>query len=243
MARRWRVSRRRARQRAAPEHVDFDPDLHFLTRGYAQRVPPEYFADTDDSGITWQPDVYSEALALARKHDHTVIIDLGCGRAGKLGALHEQNPDLDIIGVDFGPNIDWCREHLSCGLWLGTDLESATTLPLASEVIAQSMVVCSDVLEHLIDPRSAMRLICWLLDHGAAGAVLSTPARDKRAGAEHMGPPFNLSHVREWTQGEFRAFVTSFPVTIERFELTRSDDRGGGLTTQLVVVTQDQELS
>jgi hypothetical protein len=112
---------------------------------------------------------------------------------------------------------------------------------LAPELIARSVVVCSDVLEHLIDPRPAMRLICWLLDQGAVGAVLSTPARDQRAGAEHLGPPFNSSHVREWTQCEFRAFVASFPVEIDQFELTRSDDGGGGLTTQLVVVTQRAE--
>jgi hypothetical protein len=103
------------------------------------------------------------------------------------------------------------------------------------------VVVCSDVLEHLVDPRPAMRLICWLFDHGAACAVLSTPARDKRAGAEHLGPPFNPSHVREWTQDEFRAFVESFPVAIARFELTRSDDGGGGLTTQFVVLTPHQD--
>jgi SAM-dependent methyltransferase len=221
--------------------MEFDADLHFLTRGYTQRVPPEYFTDIDDSGIIWQPDVYPETLALARRHDRTVIIDLGCGRAGKLVALREQNPDLDIIGVDFGPNIDWCREHLPVGRWLDADLESATTLPLDPDVIARSVVVCSDVLEHLVDPRPAMRLICWLLDHGAACAVLSTPARDKRAGAEHLGPPFNPSHVREWTQGEFRAFVARFPVAVERFELTRSDDGGGGLTTQLIVVARSGE--
>jgi hypothetical protein len=218
--------------------MEFDPDLHSLTRGYTQRVPPEYFADSEDSGVTWQPDVYPETLALAREHDRTAIIDLGCGRAGKLVALREQNPDLDIIGIDYGPNIDWCREHLPVGRWLDADLESATTLPLSPNVITQSVVVCSDVLEHLVDPRAAMRLICWLLDHGAACAVLSTPARDKRAGAEHLGPPFNPCHVREWTRAEFRAFVSSFPTAIERFELTRSDDGGGGLTTQLVVVTQ-----
>lgn len=219
----------------------FDPDLHFLTRGYTQRVPPEYFADTDDSGIVWQPDVYPEALALAAKHDRTAIIDLGCGRASKLVALHSESAGLDIVGVDFGPNIDWCRANLPIGQWLDTDLETATTLPLAPEIIAESVIVCSDVVEHLIDPRSVMWLICWLLDQGAAYAVLSTPSRDKRAGAEHLGPPFNPSHVREWTQGEFRAFVESFPLAIERFELTRSDDGGGGLTTQLVVVTRCEE--
>lgn len=216
--------------------MDFDPHQHFLPRGYVQRVPPEYFADTDDSGITWQPDVYPETLALAREHDRAVIVDLGCGRAGKLVALRDQDPDLDIIGVDFGSNIDWCRENLPFGRWLGADLESVTTLPLATEEFTRAVIVCSDVLEHLIDPRPAMQLICWLLDHGAACAVLSTPARDKRAGAGHLGPPANPSHVREWTQGEFRAFVGSFPLAIGRFGLTRSDDGGGGLTTQLVVV-------
>jgi hypothetical protein len=218
--------------------MGFDPALFFLTRGYTQRVPPGYFADTNDSRVTWQPDVYPETLALALKYDHTVIIDLGCGRASKLVAMREQNPDLDVIGVDFGSNIHWWHEHLPVVRWLGANLESVATLPLAPEVLARSVVVCSDVLEHLIDPRPAMRLICWLLDHGAACAALSTPARDKRAGAGHLGPPFNPSHVREWIQSEFRAFVASLPVAIERFELTRSDDGGGGLTTQLAVVTR-----
>lgn len=131
--------------------MNFDPDLHFITRGYTQRVAPEYFVDTEESGITWQPDVYPEVLALARKHGRTVIIDLGCGRAGKLAGLREQNPNLDIIGIDFGPNIDWCRKHLPFGRWLAADLELSTTLPLVNEVVARSVVVCSDVLEHLIE--------------------------------------------------------------------------------------------
>lgn len=214
-----------------------DMDIFFLAEGYTQRVPPEYFVDIDASGITWQPDVYTEVLALSRKHNRTVIIDLGCGRAQKLIALHAQNPDLDIVGVDFGPNIDWCCENLSGFQWLDADLESATTLPLDTAVISRSVVVCSDLLEHLMDPRQAMRMICWLLDEGAVCAVLSTPARDKLYGAGHLGPPFNPSHVREWTQEEFHAFVTSFPVAIKRFELTRSNDSDGGLTTQLVVVS------
>lgn len=223
------------------DHVIKDAGTYFLADGYTQRVPPEYFVDIDASGITWQPDIYPEALALSREHNRTVIIDLGCGRAQKLIALHEQNPDLDIVGVDFGPNIDWCCEHLSGIQWLDADLESVTTLPLETEVIAQSVVVCSDVLEHLMDPRQTMWLICWLLSQGAACAVLSTPARNKLYGTGHLGPPFNPSHVREWTQEEFYAFVTNFPVAIKRFELTRSNDRGGGLTTQLVVVSGLEE--
>lgn len=211
-------------------------NLHFLPGGYIQRVPPEYFVDKDVSGITWQPDVYPETLSISVEHGRNVIIDLGCGRADKLVALHQQHLDVDIVGVDFGPNIDWCCRHLPVGRWIDADLETATVLPLDAGLISRSVVVCSDVLEHLIDPRPTMHLICWLLSQGAARAVLSTPARDKRAGADHLGPPSNPSHVREWTQDEFRAFVASYPVMIERFELTRSDDGGGGMTTQFVVL-------
>ena len=217
--------------------MTMNPDRYYLPHDYVQRAEPDYFVDHATPGVIWQPDVYPAAHAAATVHGRDLIIDLGCGRAGKLMVLGEQHPGLDLVGVDIGPNIDWCRHHLHGGRWLEADLEVATTLPLAPEVIARSVVVCSDVLEHLTDPRPAMRLICWLLRHGAACAVVSTPARDKRAGADHPGPPFNPSHVREWAQDEFRAFVSSFPVLIEQFELTRSDDSSGGLTTQLVVLT------
>ena len=37
-----------------------------LPAAYQQRPNPDYFADTADDGITWQPDVYPHAAALAR---------------------------------------------------------------------------------------------------------------------------------------------------------------------------------
>ncbi|MER7604716.1 methyltransferase domain-containing protein [Nocardioides sp. NPDC127503] len=214
------------------------PELHYLAAGYEQRIPPTYFSDDVDDGITWQPDVCPETLALARRHRRGVIIDLGCGRANKLTALHAAAPEIDIVGVDYGPNIDWCRTNRERGTWIDADLETVADLPLTDDLVADSVVVCSDVLEHLIDPRPTMRLIVDLLNRGCACGVLSTPARDLRVGADYIGVPRNLAHVREWTQEEFQAFVRSFGVCIERAELTRSDDSGGGLTTQLLVVTK-----
>lgn len=63
--------------------MDFDPDLHPLSRGYAQRVPPEHLADTDESGIAGQPYVYPEALD--RKHDDTAPARDKQVRAERLG--------------------------------------------------------------------------------------------------------------------------------------------------------------
>ena len=213
-----------------------DPAQFYLARGYVQRDAPEYFVDENDAGVVWQPDVYPYTASVARAHGRTCVIDLGCGRARKLVNLRRHHPDLDVVGVDYGANIAWCQRNLLDGLWLEADLETATTLRLDPARIARSVVVCCDVLEHLVDPQPAMRLIEWLLRAGAARAVLSTPARDRRAGAEHLGPPYNPSHVREWTCEEFQFFVGSCGLEVERFELTRSDNAGGGLTTQLAVV-------
>src|SRR5690606_5282573 len=94
---------------------------------------------------------------------------------------------------------------------------------------------CSDVLEHLVRPDIAMRLMWTLATIGDnAPVVLSTPAREHRAGAAYHGQPRNPAHVREWTSAEFAAFVTASGFSIHDAHLTRSDDHRGGLTTQLV---------
>lgn len=216
--------------------MSLSPELHYLPDGYEQRIPPDYFEDSDESGVTWQPDVYPEALTLARAHGRDVIIDLGAGRGSKLASLCTDAPEVEMVGVDFGPNIEWCRQNHDFGTWIDADLETCADVAIPTDLIERSVIVCSDVLEHLVNPRSTMDLIVDLFALGAACAVLSTPARDRRVGADYLGMPRNRAHVREWTQEEFQAFVRSFPVDLVRADLTRSDDGGGGLTTQLLVI-------
>ncbi|MFH8802186.1 class I SAM-dependent methyltransferase [Streptomyces sp. NPDC017936] len=214
-----------------------DPEAYFLPLGYRQHSVPEYFDDVTDDGIVWQPDVYPFAAGVAAAHGCDTVIDLGCGRGGKLAALHAEQPAWTYVGVDIGSNIAWCRDHLGFGEWLEADLETCDALPLPDELLARSVVICSDVLEHLVRPEVAADLIGSMLRRGAPAAVLSTPARELRAGAAHPGPPRNTSHVREWASREFRAFLESRGLAITEQSLTRSDDGGGGgLTTQLVLL-------
>lgn len=220
---------------AALAHLD--PDSYFLTAGYRQRTTVEYFADDADDGITWQPDVYPHAAVLATELGRDVLIDIGCGRAGKLAGLAADRPDRRYVGVDYGPNIAWCRDNLPFGDWLEADLERCTELPLDPALVRRSVVICSDVLEHMLKPEVLAGLIRNLLVAGAGAAVLSTPARELRAGADDPGPPRNPSHVREWTSEEFQAFLRHAGFHLEHAGLTRSDDAGGGQTTQLAVVT------
>lgn len=213
------------------------PDNMYLPCGYVQRELPEYFSDDATDGVVWQPDVYGRVAELAAARSDLAVIDLGCGRAGKLTSLAADHPSWRFIGVDFGSNITWCSSNLDFGRWIEADLESDQQLPIEPSEAAGAIVVCSDVLEHLVNPDTAIEHVRRLLAAGAALAVLSTPAREKRSGVEHPGPPRNIAHVREWASPEFHAYVRSRGLTIDEGTLTRSDNSGGGLTTQLVVVS------
>lgn len=216
------------------------PDNHFLPCNYRQRAAPEYFADDAEDGVEWQPDVYPYAAEIVHRFGRHAVIDLGCGRAGKLVKLAGTHPGWDFVGVDVGPNIAWCRTALQFGEWIEADLETCPRLPLDTALVRQSVVVCSDVLEHLVHPETLTDLIVSLLSSGAARAVLSTPARELRAGPAALGPPRNRCHVREWASHEFCAFLRAREIEIEDFVLTRSDDAVGGRTTQLVMARADR---
>jgi SAM-dependent methyltransferase len=212
------------------------PDNLYLPCGYVQRKRAAYFSDDADDGVVWQPDVYTRVGELVAAQTEHVVIDLGCGRAGKLASLADDHAGWTFIGVDYGANITWCASNLDFGDWIEADLESESPLPIDRGRIAGAIVVCSDVLEHLVRPDVAIAHIKRLLAVGASRAVLSTPAREKRAGHDPPGPPANEAHVREWASTEFHEVVRAAGFVIAESSLTRSDDSGGGLTTQLLVV-------
>jgi hypothetical protein len=209
---------------------------HFIRPGYRSRDTVAYFVDETHDGITWQPDVYPYAAARAEELGRGVLIDIGCGRAAKLAALAAARPDWTFIGVDFGDNLRWCRDNHTFGQWIEADLEQARRLPITPELTSRSLVICSDVLEHLLDPQPALALIRGLLAQGCAAAVLSTPAREHRSGYHAPGPPRNPSHVREWASDEFQALLRHAGFEVRHARLTRSDDVSHGLSTQLVLV-------
>ncbi|MBR7827795.1 class I SAM-dependent methyltransferase [Actinospica sp. MGRD01-02] len=212
----------------APQHFGLPSD-------YRQRARPEYFDDVDD-GVTWQPDVYPYAADLARQQGRNSIIDIGCGRAAKLAALAEVEPTWNFTGVDFGPNIQWCSANHTFGRWIEADLETQQELAIPADQLARSVIVCCDVLEHLVRPDNALALMAAMARAGGCQIVLSTPAREHRAGAGYIGEPRNPAHIREWTSREFATFLAMQSFEILDHQLTRSDDGGGGLTTQLVTV-------
>lgn len=166
------------------------------------RTEPEYF-DDERRALEYQPDVYIEAARLADSLGATTVVDVGCGHARKLVALH---PKFQIIGIDLGSNIDRCRQTYPFGTWIDHDLERDEPLPLTEDVLGDSVVVCADVVEHLQEPQRALRALRAAVPPARA-LLISTPDRSRVEAAALAGPPRNSSHVREWTRREFAALL------------------------------------
>ncbi len=207
-----------------------------LPSSYKSRPQPDYFVDSSgqpDSDVVWQPDVYNTVAKLAKTVGAETIIDIGCGRGGKLVALKD---DFKVVGIDYGSNIEFCRTEFPFGTWDEIDLESeGAELPLSQDQLSGAAIVCSDVIEHLINPLPLVHLIQRSLEH-AHLAVISTPDRQLFRGFLHKGPPVNHFHVREWALHEFSSFLASEGCQILHSGVTQSHSKSDQKKTCLIVL-------
>lgn len=200
--------------------------MYCIKDGYRHNENPLYFVD-DTGEIVWQPDVYPFALEVADERGAKAIVDIGCGRAGKLAALQAEHPDRRYIGIDYGANIEWCRERYDWGEWLEEDFDQPHII-----VAAGAVIVCADVIEHLRRPE---HLLAAIHGSGCVAVVLSTPERERTYCMDHDGPPTNPCHVREWNLGEFDELLRQSGFEIEHLGVTRSNDAGAGEKTILAL--------
>ncbi|MGH9180063.1 MAG: class I SAM-dependent methyltransferase [Acidimicrobiales bacterium] len=212
-------------------------DRYFIRPDYRHRDEPEY-ADDVEHDVVWQPDVYTEAARLAEALDASCIVDIGCGNGRKLAALH---PRFEVVGIDLpGPNLERARALLPDVDWLEHDVESDQPLPVPDAVLSRSVVVCSDVIEHLRQPeRLLVKLVSAL--PVARAVVLSTPDRVVTWGPDHVGPPPNPRHVREWTTGELDALLDDAGFAHRLTTFTRSNDQQTEKKTILCRLFADPE--
>src|SRR4029077_5069503 len=96
------------------------------------------------------------------------ILDFGCGTGGKLVALADR---FEIVGIDYGPNIEMCRSTYDVGTWLVDDFEAPGAVDVDA---AGAVVVCSDVIEHLRRPEVLLEKLRAARDGGALAVLIST---------------------------------------------------------------------
>jgi hypothetical protein len=199
--------------------------------GYVENPAICYFVDdaTATRGIVFQPDVYTFAEWVAETAGITRVIDVGCGWADKLAGIHDRHPGWHYEGIDFGSNIQHCRQTHDWMVIHDTDIEQPFTI-----FGEGAIVICSDVIEHVADPTA---LVIALKESKAAAIIVSTPERDVQYGADHVGPPQNPCHIREWNWAELASYLTEAGLTVRHPSLTRGNDRGTAMATQLLLCT------
>ncbi len=195
----------------------------FVKPGYATGEDNLYFSDTLQTkfDVVHQPQIYPLAAFLAERYGCRTIVDIGCGRAGKLVELADQ---FEIIGIDFQDNIKFCKSNYGFGTWLEVDLEKPAALPLSEQTLHGSLIICSDVIEHLVNPTPLLINLNQALTM-ARVAVISTPERDLVRGFNNCGPPANRHHVREWNLAEFRQLLEATGLNLHFLGLTENNDR------------------
>jgi SAM-dependent methyltransferase len=187
--------------------------VNFLPPGYKIRPVPEQFDDhAMPTDVVWQPDVYQLAAAFADTVGASRIVDLGCGTGAKLLDMPDR---FELVGVDLAWIVERCTDDRA--EWVGCNIEEDPWPSTPSSVI-----VASDVIEHLTRPVAFLVKIGHALDQGARGAVLSTPERDLTRGYGDLGPPANPAHVCEWNAAEFAQLCTTYVPGTWTFDLTRS---------------------
>jgi SAM-dependent methyltransferase len=206
----------------APEGVN----RFFLPDGYAERLKPRYYVPDD---LDWQPDVYRIAERLAPSFDCSTLIDVGCGSGRKALSL-----SLDVVAIDYGP-IAQQAEGLF-GAVFDQDLEDGMPNALLNDtkLLARSVVVCADVIEHLRDPSKLLDDLAFCCAHSPV-VLISTPDRDLVRGPDDRGPPANEHHVREWNRAEFCRLLGHHAIPAE-VTYTIDNDRDRNDTTLLATV-------
>lgn len=135
------------------------------------------------------------------------ILDAGCGEGFFIARMKEALPQAEIVGCD------GAKEALEIAEQMNPDVrfEVANLYELPYEDGQFDLVVCSEVLEHLNDPASALAELCRV-----GKKVLVTVPNEPwfRLGnliALHnvmrLGDP--IDHINHWTYGAFRRFILS----------------------------------
>lgn len=186
-------------------------NLSFKNQNYFMK--PEYIARTEyvpDAHITTDPDcaqteVYEAALDVFKRNGGSVVGDVGCGSAYK---LLKYFGNVRTIGFEVEPNFQFLVTQYPDREWRFGDFSSSTEgLP------AFDIVICADVIEHLVDPDD---LLNWLKRLNFRYLILSTPDKDMLpryqvpAAQSQSGPPVNPRHIREWSFAELERYLSQY---------------------------------
>jgi len=175
---------------------------------YIIRPKPQHYNDTKEED-KYQKEVYLYANTIMKKLNYKTIIDVGCGSGYK---LIKYLGEYETLGIDVEPCYSMLLNKYPDRKWLLSG-EKERTFNNEPILYNPDLVICSDVIEHIIDPDE---LIKYLLSLKAKHYIVSTPCRQvfcdskRHWSAKWNGPPTNRAHVREWTMNELKQYLGQY---------------------------------
>jgi len=180
------------------EIVNFAPSKTYcLPENYVSRCEYHHYDDSECED-EWQLEVYLHALGLMKTNGFCKVADFGCGSGYK---LIKYLGDYATIGYELPVNVDILQRKYPDNRWQVSNFEKENDIDV-------DVLICSDVIEHLIDPDD---LLTYFKKQSFKYLILSTPERDlcyKSAEVYLQGPPRNLAHQREWNFKEFNHYIS-----------------------------------
>jgi SAM-dependent methyltransferase len=210
---------------------------YFIKDNYVENLNNLYYDDAPADGVIWQPDVYRYAIDYAKKHGIKNIVDIGSGNGDK---LFDHKDEFDITFIDFGANLNIIKDRFKASVRKHSyvDQNFEESFPdLPAKIIKDSVVICSDVIEHIRD----MNNLCEALvaySKAARLLIVSTPERYRLYGFDQSGIPTNPCHVREWRLHELEAYFANAGMNFQ-IGLTRTNDKTNQRATLCVISGKD----
>lgn len=156
----------------------------------------------------WQYYVYRLARDLVRRRGAKSVLDVGSGPGTKCRDLIAPVCG-DLVLVDQPSTRAVAAQTLPEARFVAADL-AEIDLDLGRRF---DLVICSDVVEHLLDPDPCLGFVRRHLAPGAV-ALFSTPDREHLYGPDCLESP-HPEHVREWSGSEFRGYLESRGFSVE----------------------------
>ena len=190
----------------------FQGKQYEIKRGYTSRDCYYHF-DATQATDEAQKEVYLSAKWMMQEHGLTSVVDVGSGSGYKLTHILGY---FETVGMDLAETYAHLVKTYPDRRWLNVDEG------IDFEALEGDLVVCSDVIEHVVDPDALLNDIKKI--RGLKYVVISTPERDLCRGRLHYGPPGNPSHQREWNCREFYAYISRhFDVVLHQVSNIQQD--------------------
>jgi 2-polyprenyl-3-methyl-5-hydroxy-6-metoxy-1,4-benzoquinol methylase len=169
------------------------------------RIAQDHLAAIREQGLSnpfieeqdWQ-DIERSTAELLKRHARPGwrVLDVGVG----LGRLLERFPDLDRYGLDV--SIDYLREARGRGI--NVCCARAEDMPYSGGFF--DAIVCTDVLEHVIDLNKVLDLVTRVLKPDGLLIVRVPDAEDL---SPYLAPdyPYALAHLRSFDEAALRLLL------------------------------------